>query len=232
MMHARDVAKTPILKKIDRYLSCKDRRAQAFSALKSGHVSSLAEFLLRKGELSQPEIDEVRWTWYDDPDPGYWPDLPKYPSKKNIVRQGFLKALELAAETDLPIVTLWICSEEEFQAVVTRSDQQITLLLFTPPTPHWPARKGHKEVEQIWVIAGYPNAAEVMEASGFKGNKHAKNWTTRYTEKDSTGKTVTREISHTPVHPVHRDDGVFEVELYGEAIDSYQTGEPEGVIVS
>src|SRR5215472_17602964 len=65
-------------------------------------------------------------TWWD-----------KHQDKETIVKQAYIKAVELslAHKTPKPIVTYWISGPDTFEASIGESDQQITVFLVTPPHP-------------------------------------------------------------------------------------------------
>jgi len=93
----------------------------------------------------------------------WWKD---FQDKETIVKQAYIKALELslAHKTPKPIVTYWISGLNTFEAAIGESDQQITVFLVTPPHP--PAKlppPSASFVEQLWVIGRQERIAEICE---------------------------------------------------------------------
>lgn len=78
-----------------------------------------------------------------------------------IVRNGVIKALELVIQEQVPLDCYWVCAEDVMEVYVTKSGQQITLMLFTPPPPD--AEMELTRLEDIWRIRGGVRKGEQLE---------------------------------------------------------------------
>lgn len=72
-----------------------------------------------------------------------------------IVRQAFLKTAELVSQLDLPVDSYWVCSGEEntapFEASISVSPQQITLMFHTPRPPA--SNRNQVDDVPIWIVS-------------------------------------------------------------------------------
>lgn len=91
---------------------------------------------------------------------GSW--WPMHQPVDPIVRFGLVKALELVIQEGLPLDCYWICSEPVVQSCVTKSKQQITLSLFTPPPPP-DFEMELTRLEDIWIVRGGIKVGEQHE---------------------------------------------------------------------
>ena len=127
-------------------------------------------------------LDYLRRWWYPEADTpntkpigrvpgldGFWPGLqPIYP----ILRRGLVKALEVARDARLPLDSYWSSGGTEVQVYVTKSPQQVTRIILTPPTPP-PITVRKKDTKRIWVVrrgspaltVGELHMDEVVEAT-------------------------------------------------------------------
>jgi hypothetical protein len=103
--------------------------------------------------LSKADVEHFRDHWLAD----WWPKL----AVSEVLRAGYREAMELASRTSKPIDSIWVCAnEKEFQLYICESDNQITVIVFTPPPPRhrFPSRKRQHsneqltETEPIWVV--------------------------------------------------------------------------------
>ncbi|MDH3603332.1 MAG: hypothetical protein OEU26_27275 [Candidatus Tectomicrobia bacterium] len=96
--------------------------------------------------LTTEEISYLREYWYDT---GYtfWPD--HYPTEP-IVRQGTIKAIEVATEQNVPMRSYWMTVGDRFEMLVASSDEQVTRIMLTPPVPA--TAPAHRNRARIWVV--------------------------------------------------------------------------------
>jgi hypothetical protein len=81
--------------------------------------------------------------WLGD-GPGSWFQAVPAETRREILRQGFLRAIQLKKDSGLPIETQWICSrstnaEPRFEVGIVVGKHQITVLLLCEPTEKPPA---------------------------------------------------------------------------------------------
>ncbi len=131
-------------------------------------TSTLFDGVLTQGYQPHDDMREhLDKHWYSDGPDGYWPHRPE---KAEVVRHGYIKAVELAQAHKLPICVLWICAGHHFQCAVTKSDAQITLLILTPHTPNAVPNLASTEPEDIWVIGPTIDIEEIVrEAVNYNG---------------------------------------------------------------
>ena len=136
------IAKGSVHKKVDATLNHKaggafDKRAGFLAALGNaatvqGYLTVLRNPQLMTPPLTQVESDYLRDTWYSQGPDGWWPWLqPIYA----ILRQGLIKAIEVATAKNLPIDSYWLPVGNQVEVIVTAlpGAQQVTRLILTPP---------------------------------------------------------------------------------------------------
>ncbi|MGH7818504.1 MAG: hypothetical protein ACREQ9_01905, partial [Candidatus Binatia bacterium] len=73
-----------------------------------------------------------------------------------VIRKALLKTVELVKERDLPVDAYWVCSgtgrSTPFAATVSASEQQITLIFFTPEPPGLRRRAGLPKEPSMWIV--------------------------------------------------------------------------------
>lgn len=105
--------------------------------------------------------------WFNDGPTGYWPHNG---AKAEIVRNGYIKALELAKTTQLPVAILWVCAGNCFQVAIARTPSQITLLMLTPDVPNAVPQPATTEIDDAWIIGTEHDIDMVVrEAVNFGG---------------------------------------------------------------
>ena len=98
-------------------------------ALRAG--DDLLEIGRRFGMITtDAEARHLEEDWLDD-EKGYWPGEPV----EEILREAWCTANELVRDLDLPLDAYWVCGSKHFEASVSISADQITLMLHTPPVP-------------------------------------------------------------------------------------------------
>lgn len=140
-----------------------EARAQLLNALKE-RTRDYIQILMDLAGVTQEEAIPLRQNWYNPQ--GWWrAHQPIEPT----VRQSLIKALELAAERNLPIESCWLWAGNQFQVIVTYNDSQVTRLILTPPPPDIPAQPIDRL--PVWIIkqgtgverAGDENLSEAVE---------------------------------------------------------------------
>src|SRR5215831_2830068 len=125
------IAKGPILKRLEARYRDRVKLQERITALKES-PDDLPTLGRQRGVLTEAEAEHLRRDWFSRD--GWWPDA--YPIEP-ILRYGLITALEEAAKRSLPIDAYWVCSSphNSFQVDITWSDQQLTLILNSPPVP-------------------------------------------------------------------------------------------------
>jgi hypothetical protein len=148
-------------------------RAQLVDALKD-RTQDYIQILMDLAGVTQEEATHLRQAWYNPQ--GWW---RAHQPIEPIVRQSLIKALELAAERDLPIESHWLCVGNQFQVIVTCNDSQVIRLILTPPPPDIPAQPIDRL--PMWIIkqgtgverAGDENLSEAVEhVEHVEGHSH------------------------------------------------------------
>lgn len=147
-----NVAKGPILKRIDELSNDKTRFQNAFTELQTNPDLI---FLGKKYDILKPdplgkpkEEDHVKKLWFQN----WW--LQHQPLAP-VARAGLLKAMELSINESKPLDCYWVCAGTHFELVTTLSEKQVTLLVLTPPPPvsyaNFKYNKAPDEYDPIWV---------------------------------------------------------------------------------
>lgn len=147
-MPADPVAKGNMLRMMDSLSRKPSVMAAAMEALEKEPAVSITELGARfgyvEGDDQQRHVDE-HWL---DAEAGWFPGHAEVDS---VLREGFIKAAEIALAHDLPVDSYWVAGGDQVQVVITQSDEQVTMLLLTPP-PEKPRYEGPLPVEErIWV---------------------------------------------------------------------------------
>ncbi len=142
-----NVAKGPILERIDELSNDKTRFEEAFAELKTN--SNLIDMGLKYQILKQPKEEEhVKNLWFQN----WW---PQHQPLAPVARAGLLKAMELSINESKPLDCYWVCAGTHFELVTTLSEKQVTLLVLTPPPPvsyaNFKYNKPPDEYDPIWV---------------------------------------------------------------------------------
>lgn len=107
-------------------------------------------------KVSEGQAEYLRNFWYNTRT-GWWHDCqPTQP----IIRQGLIRAIELAMERTLPLDSYWVAigdmpqAGQYFQVIITCSRAQVTRIILTPLSD--PPDKDHlahlTEPADIWVV--------------------------------------------------------------------------------
>jgi hypothetical protein len=142
------VTKGIIHLRLDNYLNTKKEERNKFcDALRRAAThQDYLELLQSRAKVKLGEANYLRDTWYNESEQGLWHDLqPIYP----ILRQGLLTALD-AAGPDLPLDSYWTPVGTQVEVIVTKSAQQVTRIIVTPPGP--PPEQMRTKLVHLWVV--------------------------------------------------------------------------------
>lgn len=105
--------------------------------------------------------------WFSDGPDSYWPHNP---AKAETMRQGYIKAVETAQQSALPVEILWVCAGHHFQSVVNKSDFQVTWLLLTPSFPNAVFQTPATDPDNMWVVGIRSEIGYILrESANFVG---------------------------------------------------------------
>ena len=186
-MPRRRISKGPTLRKFDVVGRDAQRRARILERIIC--CEDFSKILIEEGLMTPPELYRIVQQWILDVPPGYWPG---YPDKVEIITEAFRKAYEISLELDgdrpaneaevaakvvevqgtpdfgIPVVTYWIAAGHQFQAFVTQSDQQVTLILLTPDVPqNIELVFGLTSPENVWVVANQRDTDDICAAGAY-----------------------------------------------------------------
>lgn len=154
------VAKGLMLKRMDRLAADPEIMRRALQALEDHPDTPMLEigrahrYVAERGS----EIRHVGDDWFDTEAGwfrGYGPVEP-------VLRAGFIHAARVALESApaLPVDCYWMANHDRIEVVVTRSPQQVTMILMTPPPQREALGAGGTATEEdIWIVglAAYPS---------------------------------------------------------------------------
>lgn len=148
------VSKLDFFRRMDK-LSCDREVVQAaLRDLSRKRGASLLDLAVLHNYVRRgAEAEHVRGDWLNA-ETGWWQDLP---AVEPILRAAFIKAGNLALRHRLPCDSYWVRGTDEFQVVVCKSKNQITMLICSPLPPNVPealklAARGKKQPNDIWVF--------------------------------------------------------------------------------
>lgn len=158
------LSKGSIFRKLDKYMSNPQqnfvdelRIPSNFNLDKLGESRGLLE--------GQGQLDHTSKEWFgqENEAAAWW---PKNAQKQDIIRQGYIKATELAvaAEPSKPVVTYWVNGLDNFEVMVAESDAQVTVFLMTPAPPEMAKHNTLPHVdEKLWMISSNERLAAIQE---------------------------------------------------------------------
>jgi hypothetical protein len=127
------VSKPPFFERMDKLAQDRTGVKKILQDLEKGRAASLLEigvlhqYLRRAGG----EADHARYDWFDA-ERGWWRHLPPI---EPVLRAAFIQAGKLVLKHRLPLDTYWLRGAEQFQVVICKSRQQITMLICSPFPP-------------------------------------------------------------------------------------------------
>lgn len=131
-------------------------------------AASLSQHGVNRGVLLAGDKAHVDEEWLGN---DWWPTIP---DKEAIIREGYIKALELALDGAVrPVVSYWVVGVPTFEVMVAQSAQQITVFLMTPTHP--PATLPPPEqaiVDGLFVVASTARVEEIRDSfpAGYEMN--------------------------------------------------------------
>jgi hypothetical protein len=154
---AGSISKGPVHRKIDKRIRTMTRQErQNFAADLRGSLDYFEVLRRHNVGLTSQEEQYLRDKWYIQPQPppwqGWWrqqqPIMP-------IIREGLAVALDKSIENNqhLPIDSYWMTggNNASVQVFVTVSPEQVTRIIYTPPSDP-PVGRERPEGVNIWII--------------------------------------------------------------------------------
>jgi hypothetical protein len=156
------ISKGTIMRKIDNtvnnLITHEPSRLSTFLGALGDPNSDYVQILLDYTSLTQAEAAYLQKYWFNNnlKDPNvFWPD--KQPIEP-IVRQGLIKAIQLATEDpdtrtkrNFAIDSYWICTGHDFETEITLSGQQVNRIILSPH-PAFDPRHNLTAKSRIWVV--------------------------------------------------------------------------------
>ena len=143
----------------DRLHSTAAGRAWCLGELKKSRGRPLCDVLVALKLLSAAQARHLDIHWLADRPPGWWPASRP---KGDILREGYIKALEVAIAADLPTSSYWVCTGEAFEVVILKSPQQVTILVATPEVPASVVPPQAQTLQDVWVVCSADTAQELL----------------------------------------------------------------------
>jgi hypothetical protein len=144
------MTKRPVLEKIDKLSKKSKAEVEAVrDALHDLPWNLSADELIKFGDDqglidTDAERNHLKNHWFTN----WWPQCQPTPP---LIRRGLLMGLDLSLQYSVPLDCYWCCAGDAFEFVAMRSDQQITLIITTPPPPgQHPTSFPNKE--DIWMV--------------------------------------------------------------------------------
>jgi hypothetical protein len=126
------ILKGAVHKRIEALINGQPDERKKLLAVLQDWTQDYVDILMQYTRLTPSEGAYLRRTWYNPGQDGWW---AAHQPIEPIVRQSLIKALTLAMERNLPVDSYWLSVGDDFQAIVTCSDHQVTRVIITPPTP-------------------------------------------------------------------------------------------------
>ena len=159
MMVSTPVSKGKMNAKWDELHRTAERRAWCLAELKNSRGKPIAETLIHLQLITPAQAKHLENHWLADRPPAWWP--AKRP-KGDILREGYIKALEVAIAANLPTSSYWVCTGEAFEVIVMKCEYQITILVATPEVPASVVPPQAQAMQDIWVVCAADTAEELM----------------------------------------------------------------------
>lgn len=135
-------------------------RAWCLAELKKSRGKPITEMLLHLKLVSKGQAAHLEKHWLPDKPPGYW---PRSRPKGDILREGYIKALEVAIAADVPTSSYWICTGEAFEVMILKGAMQVTILVATPEVPADTVPTVAQELQDIWIVCSADTADELLQ---------------------------------------------------------------------
>jgi hypothetical protein len=161
MLQGSNIGKGHLLAATDALLANTSQYAQRLSDLQSGTPAGLVALAQAQNVVATPaDKDHADNEWLANGGAKAW--WPNVPQKEEILRQGFIKAYQvaLAANPVKPIKTFWLHGYTDFEVGVAESDAEVNLFILTPAPP---ANTVHGAFnENIWIVARDSRIDEIV----------------------------------------------------------------------
>ena len=154
--------KGQLLRRLDEHYQSVENCKATLDRIKQG--DNIVQIGLDDKVLTRTDASRLAKYWFNDEPPGHW---PHHQNKAEIVTAGIAKALDLAVKGNKPVETLHLANGDKFQAAVSESPQQVTLMLITPPPPIVPHNLALKEEEALWHVVSGDDLRQMNAPSGF-----------------------------------------------------------------
>lgn len=138
------------------------------------YVDILIDFAGQAGiKFNEFQIEYLRQNWFPQPpdrrdvqgivrafEGSWWREFQPI---EPIVRQGLIKAIQEAMLEDLDLDSYWLCpAASDFEVIVSRSANQVTRIIMTPPVPvHIPSSP--PAGVPIWIIKRTNKVMETLQ---------------------------------------------------------------------
>ena len=131
---------------------------------------SCAEALVRAGVLDSTAdaktILHLKVHWFGSDWRAWWPEKD---ARDEVLRLGFVQLLSPASGT-LPVRIVWVCSGEYFQTILLKSNEQLTMIVLTPPIPNGVKLPAANQYEaDITMVASLAEGAECVMSAAVNG---------------------------------------------------------------
>lgn len=144
------LAKGIVLSKIDDLVNQgADKRAGFLAELKkASNATAYCQLLRGQANITAAEERYLNEKWYMPG--GWWPDPD---ATFHVVHQGLVRALELAAEHNLPLDSYWLPAAPigVIEVLICMSPVQVTRIILTPSTSEGPSVE-RPILRDMWVI--------------------------------------------------------------------------------
>lgn len=162
MLQGSNIGKGHLLAATDTLLADTSQYAQRLSDLQSGAASALVALAQAQNIVKTPaDKDHAENEWLANGGAKAW--WPNVANKDEILRQGFIKAYQvaLAASPVKPIKTFWLHGYTDFEVGVAETDAEINLFILTPPPPASTVNGTFNE--NIWIVARDNRIEEILD---------------------------------------------------------------------
>lgn len=151
-MPLRNISKGQMMRSLDEFFSAPRDPSffdEAIAKLNNRKID-LVDIWEEYGLADKEQLKHLSKHWLGDGPMSYWPTHYK---KEQIIRAGFVRALEQAKEHNLPIDNQWICAGHHFQVAVTYTPRQIQILYLTPHAKILRNEPASDVLENTWIVA-------------------------------------------------------------------------------
>jgi hypothetical protein len=162
MLQGSNIGKGHLLAATDAVLANTSQYAQRLSDLQSGAASGLVALAQAQNVVATPaDKDHAEKEWLANSGPKAW--WPTVAQKDEILRQGFIRAYQvaLAADPVKSIKTFWLHGYTDFEVGIAESETQVNLFILTPAPPANTVNGAFNE--NIWIVARDSRIEEILD---------------------------------------------------------------------